>query len=145
MNDLAEAIAASPVSLWCLLDYQLMAQLMPEEAVNEALKGHSVIPSATGGPDDVDLVAKVVEPAGATMLGAKIVFFPAQVGGDGAELLLSCSVQAFAHPGAESGHRAVDEAGVQGASRGGVQAVAASVPVDRSADQFGSPVHGPGA
>ncbi len=95
-HDLVEAIAASPVSVWCLLNYQLMAQLMSDEAVMEVLEGRTVIPSATGGPDDVNLVAKVLATAGATMLDAKIMFFPAQVGEDDAELLLSGSAQAAA-------------------------------------------------
>jgi 3-hydroxyisobutyrate dehydrogenase-like beta-hydroxyacid dehydrogenase len=95
-HDLVEAIAASPVSIWCLLNYQLMAELMSDEAVIEVLEGRTVIPSATGGPDDVDLVAQVLTSAGATMLDAKIMFFPAQVGADDAELLLSGSEQAAA-------------------------------------------------
>lgn len=94
-SDLSAAIAASPVSIWCLLDYQMMAERMSEDANKEALKGRTVIPTATGGPDDVMLVANVLEPIGATLLDAKIMFFPAQAGDEDAELLLSGSNDAF--------------------------------------------------
>lgn len=94
-RDLAAAIAASPVSIWCLLDYRTMADLVTEEATSKALRGRTVVPSATAGPDDVALVAEVLEPLGATLLDAKIMFFPAQAGEVDAELLLSGSEDAF--------------------------------------------------
>lgn len=94
-DNLAQAIASSPVSIWCLLDYQVMAELMDEPATRAALAGTTVIPTATGGPDDVALVASVLRSAGATLLDAKIMFFPAGVGADGAELLLSGDHGAF--------------------------------------------------
>lgn len=89
VENLADALEASPVSLWCLLDYQMMAELMAEERNSAALRGRTVIPSATGGPDDVQLVADVLEPLDASLLDAKIMFFPAQVGAPDAELLLA--------------------------------------------------------
>jgi 3-hydroxyisobutyrate dehydrogenase-like beta-hydroxyacid dehydrogenase len=93
--DLATAVAASPLSIWCLLDYQMMAELMREGATKEALAGRTVVPSATGGPDDVALVAELLEPIGATLLDAKIMFFPSDAGHEDAELLLSGSGTAF--------------------------------------------------
>lgn len=94
-TDLTEALAASPVSIWCLLDYQMMAELMAEKSNGRALKGRTVIPTATGGPDDVKLVADVLQPLDATLLDAKIMFFPAQAGDDDAEILVSGSREAF--------------------------------------------------
>lgn len=94
-RDLADAITASPVSIWCLLDYGSMAALMGDASTARALRGRTVIPSATGGPDDVMLVADVLESIGATLLDAKIMFFPAQAGDPDAELLLSGNQEAF--------------------------------------------------
>jgi 3-hydroxyisobutyrate dehydrogenase-like beta-hydroxyacid dehydrogenase len=94
--DLPTALAASPVSLWCLLDYRVTADLIADEATTRALAGRTVVPSATGGPDDVALVARALEPLGAPLLDAKIMFFPAQAGAPDAELLLSGSREAFA-------------------------------------------------
>jgi len=94
-EDLAAAVAASPVSIWCLLDYQMIAGLMEQPGVRAALEGRTVIPSATGGPDDVALVAGVAEASGARLLDAKIMFFPAQAGDEDAELLLSGDEAAF--------------------------------------------------
>jgi 3-hydroxyisobutyrate dehydrogenase-like beta-hydroxyacid dehydrogenase len=94
-GDLADAIAASPVSIWCLLDYATMADLAREDACAAALRGRTVVPSATGGPDDVARMARTLAPLGATLLDAKIMFFPAQAGDADAELLLSGSRDAF--------------------------------------------------
>jgi 3-hydroxyisobutyrate dehydrogenase-like beta-hydroxyacid dehydrogenase len=94
-SDLAAAVAASPVSIWCMSDYQVMAEHMSGETIRRALRGRTVIPSATGGPDDVVLVANVLEQVGATLLDAKIMFFPAQAGDEDAQLLLSGSNDAF--------------------------------------------------
>ncbi len=94
-STLAEALAATPVSIWCLLDYQVTAALMTDPVTREALRGRTVIPSATGGPDDVALVARALEPLDAALLDAKIMFFPAQAGTPDAELLLSGSADAF--------------------------------------------------
>jgi len=99
-RDLAEAIAASPVSIWCLLDYPMMVDLVREDATSAALAGRTIVPSATGGPDDVALLAGALEPLQAALLDAKIMFFPAQAGDPDAELLLSGSREAFdAHGG----------------------------------------------
>jgi 3-hydroxyisobutyrate dehydrogenase-like beta-hydroxyacid dehydrogenase len=89
-------VAASPVSIWCLLDYQMIAELMDQPDTRAALRGRTAIPSATGGPDDVVLVAKVLESAEARHVDAKIMFFPAQAGDEAAELLLSGDEAAFA-------------------------------------------------
>ena len=94
-HDPAEAVAASPVSIWCLLDYQAIAGLMDRPDMCAALAGKTAIPSATGGPDDVALVAKVLGSAGARVVDAKIMFFPAQAGDEGVELLLSGDEGAF--------------------------------------------------
>jgi len=68
---------------------------MDQPDTRAALAGKTVIPSATGGPDEVVLVAKVLESIGADLLDAKIMFFPAQAGDEDAELLLSGHKAAF--------------------------------------------------
>jgi 3-hydroxyisobutyrate dehydrogenase-like beta-hydroxyacid dehydrogenase len=107
-DDLAEAVAASPVSIWCLLDYQAIAGLMDQPDTRAALRGRTAIPSATGGPDDVLLVGQELDAAGARLLDAKIMFFPAQAGDGDAELLLSGDEAAFE----ENSHWLRDVAGL---------------------------------
>jgi 3-hydroxyisobutyrate dehydrogenase-like beta-hydroxyacid dehydrogenase len=95
VRDLAQAIMASPVVLVCVLDYPVMMGLFGTPEIRNAVCGRTIIPMATGSPDDVELVASLLQPLGATVLDAKIMFFPAQVGDDDAELLLSGDEDAF--------------------------------------------------
>ena len=88
-RDPAEAVAASQASIWCLLDYPIIAEVMNQPDVRDALAGKTAVPSATGGPDEVALVAEALASAGAHHVDAKIMFFPAQAGDPDAELLLS--------------------------------------------------------
>jgi 3-hydroxyisobutyrate dehydrogenase-like beta-hydroxyacid dehydrogenase len=88
-RDPAEAVAASQASIWCLLDYPIIAEVMNQPDVHDALAGKTAVPSATGGPDEVALVAEALASAGAHHVDAKIMFFPAQAGDPDAELLLS--------------------------------------------------------
>ncbi|WP_166880596.1 NAD(P)-dependent oxidoreductase [Salinibacterium sp. ZJ450] len=94
-RDLAEAISASPVSFWCLLDCQMVTELMDEPAVRSALAGKTVVNSVTGGPDDVARVAESAAKGNASFIDAKINFFPAQAGDEDAEMLSSGDNAAF--------------------------------------------------
>jgi 3-hydroxyisobutyrate dehydrogenase-like beta-hydroxyacid dehydrogenase len=95
VRDLAEAIVASTIVLLCVLDYPVMVRLLDTPEIRKAVRGRTIIPMATGSPDDVDLVANLLQPLGASVLDAKIMFFPAQVGDDDAELLLAGDEKAF--------------------------------------------------
>lgn len=95
-TDLADAVTATPVSLWCLLDYPMMTDIISRPPAKDAVRGRTVIPSATGSPGEVQLLGRVLEPLGATLLDAKIMFFPGQAGDDDAELVLAGSEEAFA-------------------------------------------------
>lgn len=94
-DDLADAVAASPISLWCLLDYPMISDHLIQVSKRAALDGHTVIPIATAAPEEVTILADALESIGAVLLDAKIMFFPAQVGDDDAEILLSGSESAF--------------------------------------------------
>jgi 3-hydroxyisobutyrate dehydrogenase-like beta-hydroxyacid dehydrogenase len=93
--DLAEAIVASTVVLVCVLDYPVMVDLLDTPGIRKAVSGRTIIPMATGSPDDVELIANLLQPLGASVLDAKIMFFPAQVGDGDAELLLAGDERAF--------------------------------------------------
>lgn len=95
VGDLAEAIVASTVVLVCVLDYPVLAGLLDTPRIRKAVRGRTIIPMATGSPDEVELVADLLQPLGASVLDAKIMFFPAQVGAEDAELLLAGDEHAF--------------------------------------------------
>ncbi|MFI0409143.1 NAD(P)-binding domain-containing protein [Actinomadura sp. 3N508] len=80
----AQAVAAAPVVLTCLLNYPATHEVI--DAAADALPGKLVIQSSCGLPSDVDALAHRVETAGAGYLEAVLLCYPTELGTNAARV-----------------------------------------------------------
>lgn len=78
----AAAIAASPITLVCLWDYDAMDQILEDAGVQGALRGRVLVQLTTGGPDDALRQGAIVEKHGASFVAGGIMCYPRAVGAD---------------------------------------------------------------
>ncbi|MBP1903489.1 3-hydroxyisobutyrate dehydrogenase-like beta-hydroxyacid dehydrogenase [Paenibacillus turicensis] len=94
-SSVASAIAASPITIVCVADYQVSTSLLDQEPVKSALAGRVLIQLSTGSPQQArDLEAWAVG-LGATYLDGAIVASPSQMGSVGATVFASGSMNAW--------------------------------------------------
>ncbi|MFC4896571.1 NAD(P)-dependent oxidoreductase [Streptosporangium amethystogenes subsp. fukuiense] len=74
----AAAIEASPIVLFCLLNYEVTHRVLDEAAAD--LSGRLVVQNASGVPDDVTPLRARVEAAGGRYLEAAILNYPDAIG-----------------------------------------------------------------
>ncbi|MHA7774448.1 NAD(P)-dependent oxidoreductase [Roseibium sp. M-1] len=91
----AEAIAASPVTIVCVFDYDAVDAVLAAEHVSNALADRLVINLGTGGPDDVRRVEAHVRGKGGRYLDGAIQAAPSQMGEDNTPLLVSGAKASF--------------------------------------------------
>lgn len=85
----ADAIAASPVTLICVLDYAVAEAILTSEGVAAALRNRLVVNLGTGGPEDARRIEALVLRHGGRYLDGAIQTAPSQMGQDDTPLLLS--------------------------------------------------------
>lgn len=74
----ADAIEASPIVLFCLLNYEITHRVLDEAEAD--LSGRLVVQNASGGPDDVIPLRARVEGAGGRYMEAAILNYPDAIG-----------------------------------------------------------------
>lgn len=85
----AAAIAASPVTLLCVYDYDAAEAILAAPGVAGALQNRLIVNLGTGGPEDARRVAAHVEGQGGRYLDGAIQAAPSQMGQDDTPLFLS--------------------------------------------------------
>lgn len=89
----ADAVAASPLAIVCVLDYDAVREIL--EPVGEAVAGRTLVNLTSGTPDQVRATAAWAAQRGATYLDGKIMAIPPAIGTPAAFLLLSGPRDAF--------------------------------------------------
>jgi 3-hydroxyisobutyrate dehydrogenase-like beta-hydroxyacid dehydrogenase len=92
----AAAIAASPVILVCVYDYEAADAILASEGVTGALAGRLVANLGTGGPEDARRSEAFMHAHGAHYIDGAIQAAPSQMGQDDTPVLISGSEAAFA-------------------------------------------------
>lgn len=88
-TDLAASIAASPILLTCLSDYQTTRALLGDQTLAASLKGRLLIELTTGKPDDARQAAAWAKSLGLSYLDGAILGGPHLIGGAKTIILLA--------------------------------------------------------
>ncbi|MEK3792521.1 NAD(P)-binding domain-containing protein [Paenibacillus sp. FSL R7-0204] len=91
----ASAIAASPITIICVADYQVTTNILDQESVKYALAGRVLIQLSTGSPQQARDLEAWAAGAGAAYLDGAIVASPPQIGSAGATIFASGSMSAW--------------------------------------------------
>lgn len=86
---IAAAIAASPTTLLCVLDYAVAEKILVSEGVAAALQGRLVVNLGTGGPEESRRIESLVLLHGGRYLDGAIQSAPSQMGQQDTPLFLS--------------------------------------------------------
>jgi len=92
----AAAIAASPVTLICVYDYDAARDILGREGVAEALRGRLVVNLGTGSPEDAREAESAIARQGGHYLDGAIQAAPSQMGEAGTPILISGPAPVFA-------------------------------------------------
>jgi 3-hydroxyisobutyrate dehydrogenase-like beta-hydroxyacid dehydrogenase len=85
----AGAIAASPVTLVCVYDYDAVETILAPDGVADAVRGKLVVNLGTGGPDEARRVDAQVRGHGGRYLDGAIQAAPSQMGRPDTPLLIA--------------------------------------------------------
>ncbi|ORA24137.1 NAD(P)-dependent oxidoreductase [Mycobacterium aquaticum] len=85
----AEAIAASPITVVCLWDYQSTDDIFQQDGVAEALRGKVIAQLCTGSSEEATRQANWVEARGASFLAGGVMCFPRAIGAEDTRILYS--------------------------------------------------------
>jgi 3-hydroxyisobutyrate dehydrogenase-like beta-hydroxyacid dehydrogenase len=92
----AAAIAASPVTLICVYDYDAVRGILGGGGVPEALRGRLVVNLGTGSPEDAGEAGSAIVRQGGRYLDGAIQAAPSQMGAAGTPILISGPATDFA-------------------------------------------------
>lgn len=96
VDDPAEALAASPVSIICLSNYAAMHEVL-DRGGGETLAGRVVVQLGNGTPQDARDAAGWAASRGVHYLDGTILAWPGQIGGKETVILVSGAESAYAH------------------------------------------------
>lgn len=91
----ASAIAASPITIICVADYNVSTSILDQEPVKSALAGRVLIQLSTGSPQQARDLEAWTAGLGAAYLDGAIVASPPQMGSAGATIFASGSMSAW--------------------------------------------------
>lgn len=92
----AAAIAASPVTLICVYDYDAARSILGGEGVAEAVRGRLVVNLGTGSPEDAREAGSAIARQGGRYLDGAIQAAPSQMGEAGTPILICGPAADFA-------------------------------------------------
>ena len=92
----AAAIAASPVTLICVYDYDAARGILGSDGAAEALRGRFVVNLGTGSPEDACEAESAIARQGGRYLDGAIQAAPSQMGEAGTPILISGPATDFA-------------------------------------------------
>jgi 3-hydroxyisobutyrate dehydrogenase-like beta-hydroxyacid dehydrogenase len=87
--DAAAAVAASPVAIVCVDDYEVTRDILSAPAVRAALSGRVLVQLSTGTPNDARAGARWAQENGVEYLDGAILAYPDQMGTPDAALLVA--------------------------------------------------------
>ncbi len=85
----AAAVAASAMTLICVLDYDAVDAILVSDGTSAALRDRLIISLGTGSPDDARRVEAFVHRSGGRYLDGAIQAAPSQMGGEDTPILMS--------------------------------------------------------
>jgi len=91
----AKAIAASPISVFCISDYNATNTILEPEDVRRALDGSVVVQLSSGTPQEARDSEALMLDCGAAYLDGAILAFPRSIGTPEAAILVSGPTSAF--------------------------------------------------
>lgn len=94
-DSVAEAVAASPLVVFCLWDYTAADEILGQEGVSGALRGKVVAQLSTGSSEEASAFAARLRACGATFLAGGIMCYPRAVGDQDTVILYSGDRHAF--------------------------------------------------
>lgn len=92
---IADAVAASPVIVVCIDNYDSTRRLFADEAVAPKLRGRTIVQLSTGTPDEARTAEREMQARGARYLDGAIMAYPERVGQPGTRLLIAGAQVAF--------------------------------------------------
>ena len=94
-SDVADAIAASPVAIVCVSDYDATRAQLETSAAEEALAGRTLIQLTSGSPAQARALHEWARARSVAYLDGCIIAFPSQMGSEAALLLLAGDREAY--------------------------------------------------
>lgn len=91
----AAALAAGPVTILCVLDYDAVDAILTSEDTSAAVRDRLIVNLGTGSPDDARRVEAFVRRSGGRYLDGAIQAAPSQMGGDDTPILVSGAAADF--------------------------------------------------
>lgn len=91
----AEAIAASPITIFCMLDYQGERDLLFTPAGTEAARGRTIVSIGTGSPAEAEEMAAWAAGNGVSYLEGGILCYPRDIGGKQTTIVYSGDEKVF--------------------------------------------------
>jgi 3-hydroxyisobutyrate dehydrogenase-like beta-hydroxyacid dehydrogenase len=93
--DAAAAVAASPMVIVCVNDYEVTREILSAPAVRAALSGRVLVQLSTGTPNEARAGAQWAQEVGAGYLDGAILAYPDQMGTPEAALLVAGPLPTF--------------------------------------------------
>jgi 3-hydroxyisobutyrate dehydrogenase-like beta-hydroxyacid dehydrogenase len=91
----AEAVAASPLTVLCLLNDAVVEEVLAVPAKSGSLDGKTIVNLSTGSPAAAEKFGEVVRDAGGSWLDGGILSYPGTIGSDEAVILYSGAPAVF--------------------------------------------------
>jgi 3-hydroxyisobutyrate dehydrogenase-like beta-hydroxyacid dehydrogenase len=85
----AAAVAASPVAVVCVLDYEVTHALFADPALRDGLRGKTIVQLTSGTASDARKLESALRPLGAETVDGAILAYPKDVGGPQTTILYS--------------------------------------------------------
>jgi 3-hydroxyisobutyrate dehydrogenase-like beta-hydroxyacid dehydrogenase len=90
-----EALAASPLSLMCVIDYAAANEVLGSEAARRAMAGKCLVQLSSGLPDEVPVQQSLMHGCGARFLAGGIMVFPSGIGRSDGAIVYAGDADAF--------------------------------------------------
>jgi 3-hydroxyisobutyrate dehydrogenase-like beta-hydroxyacid dehydrogenase len=85
----AEAIAASPVTIMCVSNYNVSTVILAQEGITEALENKTFIQLSTGTPKEARDMEALISSKGVAYLDGSILAWPSHISGEETTILVS--------------------------------------------------------
>lgn len=88
-SSFADAVAAAPLVVVCVLDYEVTHALFADRKVRDRLRGKTIVQLTSGTASDARRLESALRPLGADVLDGAILAYPKDVGGAQTTILYS--------------------------------------------------------
>lgn len=94
-DNVAAAIAESPVTVVCVSDYKVTRKILENSQAAAALHGRTLVQLSTGTPKEARELDAWIQEQGAKCINGAILAWPGQIGGDETTILASGATATF--------------------------------------------------